>query len=332
MDNLPVEPFSIPEELKRTGLMRRFFPVVCILLLVACSAPAAFTPTHLSVAVPTDAAPVHRIKLGTVERDITYCETSGIELKMDVYYPEAMSKPAPMVVYVHGGSWSSGSKSDGMGMTDVPELLGRGYLVGSVDYRHAPEWKFPAQIEDAKCAIRFLRANASRFNLDPNRVGAWGHSAGGHLVALLGTTDPSAGFEGSGGYLDQSSRIQAAVDMCGRADLRGMPADKAASVFGATDSSSDGLLRGSPITFVSKDDAPFLILHGEEDGTVPPHVSQLLYDRLQAVGVPVKLVMVKNADHSFNPVDGAMSPTRAEMTKLIADFFDQYLRASSSPK
>jgi len=320
--------------------MRNFFPVVCILLLVACSAPATFTPTHLSIAVPTaavptgqpTATPVYRSKLGAVERDITYCKASGIVLKMDVYYPKAMSKPAPMVVYVHGGSWSSGSKSDGMGMTDVPELLGRGYLVGSVDYRHAPEWKFPAQIEDVKCAIRFLRANSSRFNLDPNRIGAWGHSAGGHLVALLGTTDPSAGFEGSGGYSDQSSRIQAAVDMCGRADLRGMPADKAASVFGATDSFSDILLRGSPITFVSKDDAPFLILHGEKDGTVPPPVSQLLYDRLQAVGVPVKLATVKNADHSFNPIDGAMSPTRTEMTKLIADFFDQYLRASSSSK
>jgi acetyl esterase/lipase len=305
-----------------------------ITLLAACSAPAiSASPNPLAVApataVPTSipaVTPFDRARLSTVERDITYCTTEGIALKMDVHYPDAMSKPAPVAVYVHGGSWSSGSKTDSIGMTDVPELLARGYLVASVDYRHAPEWKFPAQIHDVKCAIRFLRANATRFNLDPNRIGAWGHSAGGHLVTLLGTTDTRDGFEGSREYADQSSRVQAVADMCGRADLRGMPADKAKSVFGAPNDSSDILEHASPIMFVSKDDAPFLILHGDKDVTVPLRVSQTLAERLQAAGVPVTLVVVKNADHSFNPEGGPMSPTRAEMTKMIADFFDQYLR------
>ena len=313
--------------------------VTCIILPAACSAPAVpapATPAALtsSVAAPTVtvpivapiATPLYRAKLGTVERDITYCTNDGIALKMDVHYPRAMSKPAPVAVYVHGGSWSSGSKSDSMGMTDVPELLARGYLVASVDYRYAPEWKFPAQIHDIKCAIRFLRANAAQFNLDPDRIGAWGHSAGGHLVALLGTTDKRDGVEGSGEYSDQSSRVQAAVDMCGRADLHGMPADKAKSVFGAPNDASDILDNASPIKFVSKDDSPFLILHGDGDTMVPLRVSQMLAERLQAVGVPVTLVVVRNADHSFNPEGGPMSPTRAEMTKIIADFFDQYLR------
>jgi len=302
--------------------MRNSILIVCVMLLMACSAPATPAPT---VAAPT-ATPVYLAKLGTVERDITYCQASGVELKLDVHYPKTMSKLAPVAVYVHGGSWSSGSKSDDFGMADAPELLSRGYLVVSVDYRLAPQWKFPAQIEDVKCAIRFLRANAARFNLDPNRIGAWGNSAGGHLVALLGATDPSAGFEGSGGYPDQSSRIQAVVDMCGRADLRGIPADRALSVFGATDSNSNVLLHASPITYISNGDAPFLILHGDKDGTVPPSLSQMLHDRLKAAGVPATLVTVKNADHSFNPVDGVMSPTRAELSKMIADFFDQHLR------
>jgi acetyl esterase/lipase len=284
-------------------------------------APATVVPTSIPAVTPFDHA-----KLGTVERDITYCTTDGIALKMDVHYPDAMSKPAPVAVYVHGGSWSSGSKTDSIGMTDVPELLARGYLVASVDYRHAPQWKFPAQIHDVKCAIRFLRANATRFNLDPNQIGAWGHSAGGHLVALLGTTDTRDGFEGSREYADQSSRVQAVVDMCGRADLRGMPVDKAKSVFGAPNDSSDILEHASPITFVSKDDSPFLILHGDKDATVPLRVSQTLAERLKAAGVPVTLVVVKNADHNFNLEGGPMSPTRAEMTKMIADFFDQYLR------
>jgi acetyl esterase/lipase len=284
-------------------------------------APTTAVPINTPAVTPFD-----RARLGTVERDITYCTTDGVALKMDVHYPGAMSKPAPVAVYVHGGSWSSGSKTDSIGMTDVPELLARGYLVASVDYRHAPEWKFPAQIHDVKCAIRFLRANATRFNLDPNRIGAWGHSAGGHLVALLGTTDTRDGFEGSQEYADQSSRVQAVADMCGRADLRGMPADKAESVFGAPNDSSDILEHASPITFVSKGDAPFLILHGDKDATVPLRVSQTLTERLQAAGVPVTLVIVKNADHNFNPEGGPMSPTRAEMTRMIADFFDQYLR------
>jgi acetyl esterase/lipase len=278
-------------------------------------------PTHTPAVFAFDHA-----KLGTFERDITYCTSDGIALTLDMQYPLAMSQPAPIAVYVHGGSWSSGDKNDWHGMIDAPELLSRGYLVASVDYRHAPEWKFPTQIEDVKCAIRFLRANAARFNLDPNRIGAWGHSAGGHLVSMLGTTDVGAGFEGEGGYLDQSSRVQAVVDMGGRADLRGMPADMAISVFGVTDPSVHLLAHSSPITFVTQDDPPFLILHGEQDIVVPPGVSQELYDKLRAASVPAQLVMVKNADHNFSPADGGMSPSRSEITGMIADFFDEHLR------
>lgn len=313
--------------------------IALVTLLSACSlvalpTPATPIPTSAPTPLPTRLLPtrtpavsqVDHAKLGTVERNITYCTGDGIALMLDMHYPKAMSRPAPILVYVHGGSWSSGDKNDWHGMVDVPELLSRGYLVASVDYRHAPEWKFPTQLEDVKCAIRFLRANAARFDLDPNRIGAWGHSAGGHLVSMLGTTDVGAGFEGDGGYLDQSSRVQAVVDMCGRADLIGMPADKAVSVFGVTDNSIHLLEHSSPVTFVTKDDPPFLILHGDKDTVVPPAVSQEFYDRLQAAGVPSKVMMVKNADHNFSPVDGVMSPSRSEITKMIAGFFDEHLR------
>ncbi len=313
--------------------------IALVTLLSACSIVAAPAPATLaSATTPTPppsqplstrtpaVSPFDHAKLGTVERDITYCTSDGIALKLDMQYPQAMSHPAPIAVYVHGGSWSSGDKNDWHGMIDAPELLSRGYLVASVNYRHAPEWKFPTQIEDVKCAIRFLRANAARYNLDSNRIGAWGHSAGGHLVSMLGTTDVGAGFEGEDGYLDQSSRVQAVVDLAGRADLRGMPADKAISVFGVTDPSVHLLMHSSPITFVTQDDPPFLILHGEQDTVVPPGVSQELYDKLHAAGVPAQLVMVKNADHNFSPVDGVMSPSRSEITKMIAAFFDEHLR------
>ena len=303
--------------------------IVLIPVCVACtrSAPSAiFTPTP---GQPTSApTPVFdRAKLGTVERDLTYCTGEGVTLKLDMHYPQEMDGPEPVVMWVHGGSWSSGSKSSGPGMADVPELLARGYVVAAVDYRLAPQYKFPAQIEDVKCAIRFLRANASQFNLKPDRIGVWGHSAGGHLVALLGTTDASAGFEGSGGYADQSTHVQAVVDMSGPTDLRGMPSGLAESVFGAKDSFSDILKRASPTTYISKDDPPFLILQGDRDTSVPPSQSQILYDRLKAAGIPATLVMVKNAEHSFEPVGGDISPTRTELTQLIADFFDQHLRS-----
>jgi acetyl esterase/lipase len=315
--------------LKRAILIRDFILAAVAAVMVACSAPGDLTLAQPPAAAPTAASITslsYQSRLGTVERDVIYCTVDEVALKMDVYYPQAMSRPAPVVVYVHGGSWSSGSKADLQGMVDVAEFLARGYLVASVDYRHAPQYEFPAQIEDVKCAIRFLRTNASHFHLDPNRIGAWGHSAGGHLVSLLGTTTADAGFEGDGPYQDQSSRVAAAVDMCGRADLRGMPEDKAAAVFGVQSGSVHLLEHASPITFVSKDDPPFLILHGDKDDMVPLRASEEFYKRLKAAGVPVKLVVVKNADHSFNPVGGSMSPTRAEMTQMIADFFDQYLR------
>lgn len=297
-----------------------------ILTCVAC-APSIPAPRITVAPEPTQppAAPFDRAKLGTVERDLTYCTVGKVALKLDVHYPRKMDSPAPVVVWVHGGSWSSGSKSSGVGMADVPELLARGYIVAAVDYRLAPQSKFPAQIEDVKCAIRFLRASAGPFNLNPRRIGAWGHSAG-HLAALLGTTDASAGFEGSGEYADQSSRVQAVVDMSGPTELHGMPSALAESVFGAADDSSDILRRASPTTYISKDDPPFLIVHGEKDAVVPLIMSQTFYDRLKAANVPATLVVVKNADHDLKSAGGDVSPTRAELTRLIADFFDRHLR------
>jgi acetyl esterase/lipase len=192
---------------------------VLVVLLAGCAVIAASAPASSPTVAPTHPAPTSvpskttrptatetvtptgvptrvafsRSRLGTVERDILYCTDGGVQLHLDMYYPQEMSKPAPGIVYLHGGSWSAGSKSDGVGLTEAHELLSRGYLVTSIDYRHAPEWKFPAQIQDAKCAIRFLRANAARFNLDPAHIGALGHSAGGHTIAPLGMASvPSA--------------------------------------------------------------------------------------------------------------------------------------------
>ena len=292
---------------------------------------AKWERTHASVD-PRAPATVSLASSGQarVERSVTYCTVDDVSLKMDIYHPANANGPAPALLYVHGGAWSKGDKASGAGVQDIGEMARRGYLVAGVNYRLAPEYKFPAQIEDVKCAVRFLRANAQAYGLDPERIGAWGGSAGGHLVSLLGLTDRSAGFEGSGGYMDQSSRVQTVVDMFGPSDLTqtfdGANPRIMQEVFNVRDHSSQILKWASPVTYASSDDPLFLILHGEKDTLVPVSQSLELYDRLRAAGVPATLVIVKNAGHGFTPVGGTIRPTRAEIIKMMADFFDQQLK------
>jgi acetyl esterase/lipase len=301
--------------------MRRITLVVA-LIAVVCLIAIELWP---AASAPGPPAP------GTIQRNITYCTVNGVQLKMDFYYPQtARVQSAPVAVYVHGGGWSAGDKADGEATTDIPELTAQGYLVAAINYRLAPQYKFPAQIEDVKCAIRSLRAHSAVYHLDPNHVGVWGGSAGGHLVSLLGVADASAGWD-VGQYTDQSSRVQAVVDMFGPADLtvpdfNGLHTQLLEQVFGTTDPNSEALKRASPVTWISSGDPPFLILQGEKDNVVPPSQSQEFYDKLKAASVPATLVMVQNAGHGFTPVGGPISPSRSELTKMIADFFDQHLK------
>lgn len=255
--------------------------------------------------------------------DVTYCTMDGVELKMDLYYPAEGTGPYPVAMYVHGGGWSKGDKAEGAGAKEILPLQSAGFLVVAVNYRLAPDYQFPAMIEDVKCAVRSLRAHAAEYNLDPNRIGAWGGSAGGHLVSLLGTTDKSAGFD-VGEYLEYSSRVQAVVDMFGPADLTVQFSggyESARRVFNGFDAAL-----ASPVTYVTADDPPFLMLHGEKDEVVPIEQSQILLAALQAAGVPAELVPVVNANHSFKPDGGQINPSRSEITQLIVAFFEETLK------
>lgn len=268
-------------------------------------------------------------KLGTVDRDVTYCTAGGIDLKMDIYYPEVTNGPAPMVMYVHGGGFTSGDKAEGAGARDIPNLVARGYVVTSVNYRLAPASKYPAQIEDVKCAVRYLRATAAQTGIDPDRFGAWGTSAGGTIVALLGLTDASAGYD-KGANSEQSSHVQAVVDMFGPTDFtrefEGGSTQLLSRVVGTSSRASDAVKNFSPVSYVTRDDPPFLILHGEKDTLVPITQSQGLYDTLQAAGVESTFVQVKNAGHGFVSQGGAISPSRTEISKMVGDFFDNHLK------
>ncbi len=316
--------------------MKRFtlFLTLLVVASMACNAsqsqPSVATqPAETATSLPveneagTSSAEFDPSKLGTVEKDVTYCAVDGVELKMDVYYPFENNGRFAVTMYVHGGGWQKGDKGGGAGETEFSELQQAGFLVVSVNYRLAPEYEFPAMIEDVKCAVRSLRAHADLYNLDPNRIGVFGGSAGGHLVSMLGTTDESAGFD-AGEYLEYSSRVQAVVDMFGPADLTvdfEGGGDTVRRAFGDFD-----LALASPVTYVTADDPPFLILHGEQDALVPIEQSEALLAALQAVGVSAELVPVANAGHGFKPVGGEISPSRIEISQLIVNFFEQILK------
>ena len=265
-----------------------------------------------------------------VQIDLVYCTASdGVKLTMDLYRPAQASAPAPLVVYIHGGGWTGGDKSDGVGLIFKEELTRRGYAYASINYRLAPKYTFPAPIEDVKCAIRHLRANAEKYDIDPQRIGVIGGSAGGHLAALLGVSDAQAGWD-TGEYLDQSSRVQAVVDLYGPADLRVMlaqsPLKYALQVFGAASNQDPVLDVYSPVTYISPDDPPFLIMHGDLDEVVPLAQSEILYDRLKNGGVPAELVIVKNAGHSFQSEGDPIEPDFPTLFQMVGDFFDRYLK------
>jgi len=180
-------------------------------------------------------------------------------------------------------------------------------------------------IQDVKCAIRSLRANAAQYNLDPNRVGAVGVSAGGHLVSLLGTTDASAGWD-VGEYLDQSSQVQAVIAMAGVMDLSRNFPNADIEAMKQVGFGEYNVAEASPITHVTEDTPPFLLIHGDKDALVPVEQSQLMYERLVQANVPAQLVIVKNAGHSFIASNATTTPTLSEINQIILDFLARSLK------
>ncbi len=252
----------------------------------------------------------------------------GRPLYMEILRPKvAPEKAPPVLVFVHGGGWRGGDRFGGL--TRLLPFAARGYFCASIEYRLSGEAIFPAQIEDCKCAIRFLRAQSKKLNLNPDKIGIWGSSAGGHLVALMGTAGEVADLEGTGGWPEQSSRVQAVCDWYGPADL--LDTEGLSNIrHGAPDSPEALLLGGpvaerrelaakaSPVTYVSANDPPFLIMHGDKDMTVPFHQSEILYAALKKAGVDVTFIPVPGAGHGF-----AATP---EIAQTVEKFFDEHLR------
>ena len=300
--------------------------MVLPLILMACSSEQSSSPTPTSQPPqPTNtpsASPIPFTQYGETLRDVVYCSPDGAPQRMDVYFPES-GGPWPAVLYVHGGGWMHGDKAEA-GMF-APLMTSHGYLVVSINYRLYPPAVFPAMVQDVKCAVRSLRANASQYNLDPNRIGAMGVSAGGHLVALLGTADQSAGWD-VGEYLEESSRVQAVIPLAGVMDLSRSFPNADIETMKRVGFGEYNVAEASPITHVTPDDPPFLLIHGDRDDLVPVEQSQVMYDRLVQVSVPAELVIVQNAGHSMSAPNGSTTPTLAEINQILLDFLARYLK------
>jgi len=283
--------------------MKTFFSIALALLLT--------TTLH--------AQQKQQLPAGTdAHRDIAYVPGGGNSQSLDLFIPGNPTKPLPVVVWIHGGAWKAGDKK----FCPAMPLLNRGYAVASLNYRLSQEAIFPAQIHDCKAALRWLRANAQKYHLDPNRIGVWGGSAGGHLVALLGTSGGVKELEGDEGNLKYSSRVQAVCDWFGPSDftsIRSQAADGpvAALLGGIASEAKQKAILASPVTYVNKANPPFLIMHGDKDPTVPFQQSELLYDKLKKAGVDVTFKPVPGAGHGFGG---------SEIQKQVFDFFDKHLK------
>lgn len=264
-----------------------------------------------------------RVGLATELKNIEYDRIGSESLTLDLYLPKS-DRPLPLIVWIHGGGWYGGDKS----YCPAVRQVARGYAVASINYRLSESARFPAQIEDCKSAVRWLRANAERYNLDPTRIAVWGNSAGGHLAMLLGTTGGVSELEGHGRNESYSSRVNAVVNWYGPADLT-LPFNDAEakgavqSLLGCDASDcSDRARAASPVSYITGDDAPVLTLLGTNDRLVAIEQGQTLYDRYNAAGLSATFKQLPGAGH------GGPEFVTVEQQRLVDFFLDLHLKAA----
>ncbi len=266
--------------------------------------------------------------------DLEYCKiTSKRSLCLDLAAPKK-GGPFPAVLVLHGGGWAVGNRKDRL--AEIFMLAERGYVAVTASYRFSQEAPFPAALQDARCAIRWLRANAAKYCIDGQHIGVYGFSSGAHLANLLGTAQNRKEWEGLGGHENESSAVQAVASSSGISDLTALHAfaQQKTSVLermqgtmlvqqflaGSPSQVPSRYRDASPLTHVSKNAAPTLLLHGEADPTVPLEQSRLLAEKLRAVQVEVHLVVIEKAKHTFN----AAARRTAEMH--VVQFLDRHLK------
>ncbi len=269
--------------------------------------------------------------------DITYSVVPGFRpLVLDLYQP-ASAGPHPLVIYIHGGGWVGGHTRHSGALTNFPAVLAKlaaeGFVVASLEYRLAAEAPFPAQLQDVRAALRFLRAGAAKYRIDGGRVAVWGGSAGGHLAALLATTCGDASFDPSPAPA-RSDCVQGVaawypvLDVERQAERGDGALSRLLDCRGPCDVAR--LRRASPVAFVKRDTPPFLLIHGEGDKTVDVSQSRIGEAKLKAAGVPVEAIYLPGVDHSF--IGATPEQTRAATSRATNATFDWFHRVLDARK
>ncbi len=297
----------------------RIVPIVAVLSILAIAAYSGITIDRFVMSNQITTVP---FTLGTADRNVPYCNSQTL----DIYVPNSTNtRPKPLAIYVHGGSLevglSSGDKSD-LKPVFLNALAAAGYVVASINYRLAPQYKYPAQIEDVKCAVRYLRSNAQTYGINGSEIFAFGDSSGGQLVSLAALTGSYAPFN-IGPYSNQPSGITAAADLFGETNLTelGVASSNVQQIYG----NESNLSLASPINFVSANSSPILIIQGVYDTNVPESQSVQFYDALHADGAQTQLILVQNAGHELVQVGSqSISPSVATIAEDMVGFFDNY--------
>jgi acetyl esterase/lipase len=253
--------------------------------------------------------------------DLEYARVGDLSLKLDLHLPKATNPP--LLVYVHGGAWRGGSKTD----VPIAKLLDHGFAIASVDYRLSGQAPFPAQVYDIKAAIRYLRAKAGLFHINANHIAIIGSSAGGHLAALVGVTNGLQELEGNeGDYLTQSSDVQCIISLFGASNLQSilgqstefglkMRVPALQLLLGGSPSEKPELAKlASPVTHVDKKDPPLLLIHGDADPQMPPQQSEELLDAYMDRGSRVQYIRLPGSKH------GGTEFYDAKRTEIMASF------------
>lgn len=269
-----------------------------------------------------------RVVNDPIARDIVYGKAGDVELKLDLAVPSEGNGPFPLLLFIHGGGWQMGNKASHHGA--IRNWIKKGYAAATIAYRFAPKHPFPAQIEDVKCAVRYLRAKASELKLDPEKIAAIGYSAGGHLSLMLGMMDASDGLEGTGGNAGISSKVQAVVNYFGPADftVRGttdnVVGKKLVTDFvGTTDLDSPVFKQASPTSYINKGDPPVITFQGTDDPIVPATQAKVLHEALKKNGVTEHLELIEKGGHGFS------GEANARTVKLMEAFLEKHLKGTA---
>jgi len=263
---------------------------------------------------------------------VIYGKGGGRDLGLVLFLPKDDKPLHPGIVFIHGGGWTGGLPAHFS--RQAAYLAGKGYVGACVEYRLSGEAKFPAAVEDVKCAVRWMRANAEKYKIDPKRIASVGGSAGGHLASILGVMDKADGLEGDGGHAEYSSKTNAVVAFNGAFDFmmlqahmqniseqRSQPTAPERFIGGTLKDLPEKFKQASPMTYVDETDAPHLFLHGTADGTVPIRQSVDMMKALEKVGVRAELYAAEGESHGFFNKGPQYEKTLKRMEKFLNEVF-----------